>query len=63
MSIYDTLNPMQREAVLCIPYGGTASYSGGGRIWKDKGADSPHCLSDRRKRCKSVEYPCHHIYK
>ena len=44
MSIYESLNPVQQEAVYHTEV--TASYSGRGRVRQDQSADPQDCLSD-----------------
>ena len=61
MSIYDTLNPMQKEAVLHTE--GHSPYSGGSRFREDPGTDPPDCIPDRGKRGQSLECPGYYLYE
>lgn len=60
MSIYDTLNEQQREAVYCTD--GAFDPCGSG-IGKDESADAQDCIFNRRKGCESMEYPSDHVYE
>lgn len=60
MSIYDTLNEQQREAVYCTD--GTSDPCGSG-IGKDESADAQDCIFNRRKGGESMEYPGDHVYE
>ena len=61
MSIYDSLNEQQREAVFHTE--GPLLILGGSRLRKNPSADSQSCIFDRRNGCESLEYPGHHFYQ
>ena len=61
MSIYESLNNMQQEAVYHTE--GPLLILAGAGSGKDKSADSQNRLSDRRKGSKPLEYPCYYLYK
>ena len=53
MSIYDTLNEQQREAVFHTE----------GPFRKNEGSDTSNRLSDRRKGRESIQYYGDHLYE
>ena len=58
MSVYDTLNDKQKEAVFH-----TEGPLLGSRFGKDTRADTSHCLSYGRKEGKAMEYSGDHVYQ
>jgi len=59
MSIYDTLNPMQKEAVLHTE-GPLLILAGAG---SGKTRVLTHRIPDRGKRGQSLEYPGYYLYE
>ena len=61
MSIYESLNNMQQEAVYHTE--GPLLILAGAGIWKDQSADPQDCIPYCRKGCESMEYPCNYLYQ
>ena len=61
MSIYDTLNERQKEAVFYTE--GPASDPCRSRVRKDQSTDTQDRISDCGEGNQSVEYTCNYIYK
>lgn len=61
MKSFETLNPMQQQAVLHTE--GPLLVLAGARIRKNEGIDPPGRLSDRGKKCVALEYPGDHLYE
>ena len=55
MSIYDSLNEQQREAVFHTE--GPLLILAGSRLRKNQSPDSQSCIFNRRNGCESLEYP------
>ena len=61
MSIYDTLNPPQKEAVFHTVV--TSFNFGRSRFRENESAYAQNCLPYGRKGSQSLEFSCHYFYK